>query len=693
MFQQAIEFHRQGRIEEAEGAYRTHLADHPDDADALYLLGRLRWQRGDFAEGGRLIERAHELAPERADIESAIAAMRFTAGDHDAARRGFERALSLDPNLPGAHAGLGQLALLRGDAAEAERLFRTAARAGDDPHALAGLASLEMQRGEIDAALANLTRAAGLAPNDAMIQFMLGQAYARNDNHAFAEQAFRNALRLRPDIHAVRPWLGAALVQEGRFDEATEVYAPLIGVPGFETAAELGLADVARGAGRHEEAIVRYRGVLERDPAQPGPAIALGRLLASLGRADEAFAVYDAVLAVVPDDGVRAARADLLAATGRVPEAVDAWSDVLLRDPGNLGVRSHLAQGEELLGRLDEASRNAEAVLRKRGGDVNLLLLRARAQLRGGDAEAARATLDPLLRAELDPAHAEQAWFAAGLASERMGRPDIAARCFMVVRSLMPEAMPVLVEPPPELGAVLAEPAGTPWAQAPVLLLGAPGSNVERVARLLAGQRALRVLGDRATGDVLEDDLDQPVFERCLGDFDEAARAEVRARLLARWQAAGVEPGQTVVEWLPRWDARMLALLRRAMPGTRIVRVERDARDELLDWLAFGWARGFRCAEPEAAAAWLAMARRHLGFGVALDDPAHCVVAADPLLDGVAGAGDALARFLGIAPIEVTPEQVRSFSVGVGGLPSRFPAGHWHVYADALAPAFARLTA
>jgi hypothetical protein len=160
----------------------------------------------------------------------------------------------------------------------------------------------------------------------------------------------------------------------------------------------------------------------------------------------------------------------------------------------------------------------------------------------------------------------------------------------------------------------------------------------------------------------------------------------VRERWLASLQACGVATDRPVVEWLPRWDARLLALVHRAMPGTRIVVVERDPRDELLNWLAFGWAPGFRCEDPLAAAQWLAQARRHLRRGADAADPRRLVVSADALLADPAGA-DELARFLGISALEGEPFAAR----GPGGLSQSFAAGHWRDYRDALAGAFTLL--
>lgn len=689
MLTESIEHHRLGRFDEAEKGYRARLAGSPDDVEALQLLGMLRYQLGDSNEGRRLVERARELAPEHPGVVLTLASMRFRDGDHEGARRGFHEALAFDPNLAGAHAGLGQLALMRNEHAKAEEHFRVALRAAEEPHALAGLGSLLLERGDFDAALRHLGRAAELAPDDAMIQMSLGQAFARRDTPAFAEQSFRNALRLRPDLHAARHWLGSLLIRQRRIAEAEEQYRALLEIPEFAHTALLGLGDAARADQRFDEAASAYRAVLARDPAHGVAARALAWSLAQLGRHDEAIATYDAALERSRDDDeLRSARADLLTLVGRFPEAAVGWRELLERNPANLFARSRLAIVSEYLGEVGPAQAHAELALQAQD-DVEMQLVRVRALLRGGELEGARVALETLGGRELSPGQRRLRLNYLGRVHDRSGEAAEAVRCFIEAQRGIAAAVPPLADPRPELGVALAEPAGAPWAAAPVLLLGTPGSGVERVAALLADQPGLLVLRERIGQATREDEFSQPRFQAYCGDLDDVARRALRERWEAPLRGVAAQ-GVTVVDWLPRWDAHLLALVRRAMPGTRIVVVERDPRDALLNWLAFGWAPGFPCGDLDGAVAWLARARRHLHHGATLDDPRHLFVAADALLDGRTDAIEELARFLGLATIE-PGRHAQSMVVGLGGLAVRFPPGHWSNYREALAGPFSQL--
>lgn len=691
MLKESIDLHRQGRLDEAEQGYRARLAEQPNDVDALHLLGLLRHQRGDLEEGVYLLTRAHELAPEEAGIEASLATLHFREGDYTAAQAGYQRALALDPNLGGAHSGIGQIALLSGDSVLAEQHFRIALRAGEDAQALAGLGGLLLERGDLDAALRHLGRAADLAPDDAMVQLMLGQAFARRDTPAFAEQAFANALRLQPQLHQARSLLGALLIRAKRPREAEPYFQELLSAPGLEATAYVGLADAARADNRLEEAVASYRAALAIDPVQSMPTQALAWTLAQLGSNDEAIAAYDGYLSHAPNDrAVHSARADLLTLLGRLPEAAAAWQALSDGNPGDWQVRSRLALVEERLGRTDVARQQAELVLRASPDEPDMLLLRVRALLRAGDGAAARVELERLGQRSLSESQTRLRWNYLGQLHDRADEAVDAARCFVEAQRGSPSAMPPLAELRPELQTALTEPVGEAWPLAPILLLGTPGSGVERVAALLADQPQLIVLRDRFRAAMRADDFNLPRFAHYTGALSEEDRAALRERYLAPLHASNIALDRTIVDWLPRWDAHLLALVRRVMPGTRLVIVERDPRDALLNWLAFGWAQGFPCAEPDAAAEWLARARRHLHFGADLDEPKRLLVAADALLDDAQGAGIELARFVGVDALR-PGAQFAAIETSLGGLPTRFGQGHWQHYRDALATAFQHL--
>jgi tetratricopeptide (TPR) repeat protein len=459
-------------------------------------------------------------------------------------------------------------------------------------------------------------------------------------------------------------------------------------VPGFDFQASAGLGDTAFAQGRLDEAATHYRAALALEPQRPMLVRALGWVLAQLDRNDEAIAAYDGYLAQVPRDrAVRAARADLLLWLGRRQEARVDWQAISQADPGDLQAHGRLASIDESFGRWDAADAEVGLVLRMAPDDAEMLLLHARTVMRRGDDAAALDVLERLRRQPLDDAQTRLRWNYLGRLHDRAGEAVAAVRCFTEAQRDLPSSLPALDDP--RRAQAMAPAIANSDARAPVLLLGTPGSGVELVAALLAQQPKLRVLRDHFGAVARADDFDRARFAIAPASLGQQDRDAIREHYMAPLRGTEAESERIVIDWLPLWDAQTLVWIQSAMPGTRLVIVERDPRDMLLNWLAFGWAQDFPCSDPAAAALWLQRARRHLALGAEFDASRRLVVDADRLLDDDASA-DELARFLGIENLSraSTPEATAQ---GPGGLPMRFAPGHWQRYGDALAAPFRQL--
>jgi tetratricopeptide (TPR) repeat protein len=257
----AIARHQAGDLDAAARAYRAILADRPDHADALHLLGLVLFQEGDMAAAtdhirraiaidaraamyhanlGRVLMtqgRASEaveayreavaLTPKDAAVHSDMAAALVTAGDVDAARARARLALELDPNLAPAHLNLG-LALQGGGAsaaAGAEACFRRAAAL--DPNladAHQALGQLHQARGEDDAAMECYRQAIRAHPGMAEAHCNLGNILRERLDLAAAMVQYDAGLASAPGVAALHANRGVALHELGRFDDALASY-------------------------------------------------------------------------------------------------------------------------------------------------------------------------------------------------------------------------------------------------------------------------------------------------------------------------------------------------------------------------------------------------------------------------------------------------------------------------------------
>ena len=87
-FTEALHHHEAGRIAAAQALYRGILAQHPDHAGSLHLLGLIATEQGDPEAGAALIRRAMVLAPGHAPHHNNLAlAYRMLGRAEDAVRR------------------------------------------------------------------------------------------------------------------------------------------------------------------------------------------------------------------------------------------------------------------------------------------------------------------------------------------------------------------------------------------------------------------------------------------------------------------------------------------------------------------------------------------------------------------------------------------------------------------------------
>jgi len=169
-FSQALSLHQSGRLSAAESIYREILAQHPNHADSLHLLGYIGFQTGHDQAALDLIQRAISLQPGFAVYHNNLGTIFEKLGRIDEAAAAYRTALQLDPNHSEALNNLGNILQNRGLLDEALPCYRAALRhRPDHPLALYNLANLLKEQGQLDEAIACYRRAADLCPTRAPI--------------------------------------------------------------------------------------------------------------------------------------------------------------------------------------------------------------------------------------------------------------------------------------------------------------------------------------------------------------------------------------------------------------------------------------------------------------------------------------------------------------------------------------------
>ncbi len=103
MLQQAIQLHRQGRLSEAANLYKAILHDHPENVDALHLLGIIAQKLGQSREAVTLIQSAIGIDDGVAEFHANLGSVYKESGQLRESANCYRRAMELQPDNHSTH--------------------------------------------------------------------------------------------------------------------------------------------------------------------------------------------------------------------------------------------------------------------------------------------------------------------------------------------------------------------------------------------------------------------------------------------------------------------------------------------------------------------------------------------------------------------------------------------------------------
>ena len=252
---QAAEFHRTGKLEEAEGIYRQILQRDPKHVEALRLLALVAFHAEHYGQAEKLLKRAVEIAPD------------YVAGWIDLSRAQLER---LD--LPAAAASIERAALLNPRSANVQ----------------VHVANVQARSGRHGDAIETYRHATTLNPDSTPAHLGLGNTLKTVGRQAEAIEAYRRATVLRPA--ASEAWWSLSNLKTFRFEDAE-------------------IAEMERQLARDdlgEEQRVQFSFALAKAREDRGEYARAFELYTAGNRARRALEHYDAVQTEVINDRIRA---------------------------------------------------------------------------------------------------------------------------------------------------------------------------------------------------------------------------------------------------------------------------------------------------------------------------------------------------------------------------------------------------
>jgi predicted O-linked N-acetylglucosamine transferase (SPINDLY family) len=268
LFQQAIAFHKEGRLDEAAAAYRQLLDIAPEHPVAAAYLGMLEFQRSHFPEAVQFLQASLALNPDQPEALSFLGSALQSLNRPEEALGAFDRALALRPDFMEVVVNRGLT--LRG-------------------------------MGRAEQALASLDHAAAVLPHVAVLHNHRGLVLRDLGRHEESLAAFDRAVQLEPANHEALNNRALALQSLERTDEALASIEKAIGLRPDLATLHNNRGNALLHYRRFEEALGSYEEALRLDPAYADAHMNKGNALLALGRQDAALASYDRAIALAPN--------------------------------------------------------------------------------------------------------------------------------------------------------------------------------------------------------------------------------------------------------------------------------------------------------------------------------------------------------------------------------------------------------
>uniref|UniRef100_UPI001E5F0455 tetratricopeptide repeat protein n=1 Tax=Roseomonas rosulenta TaxID=2748667 RepID=UPI001E5F0455 len=240
------------------------------------------------------------------------------------------------------------------------------------------------------------------------IPTMLAEARAVAGDFAGAEAASRAALAEDPRDVGVRRQLALVLLRRNQAPAAEAILREGRVTQPADPVLQATLVTVVREARGLDAALALADEIARRPESRPASLSLRGELLAAAQRPAEAAQAFADGYALAPSAGLAVRRATMLAAAGRPDEATAALQAWLTREPEDAVVLSMMSQFDLQAGRLAEAERRLEVVVRQRPADaIALNNLAWLLDARGADGPRALALAERAFLLSPNPASAD----------------------------------------------------------------------------------------------------------------------------------------------------------------------------------------------------------------------------------------------------------------------------------------------
>jgi tetratricopeptide (TPR) repeat protein len=360
-FAQAIDFHRVGRLAEAESLYRKILATSPEHAEAMHHLGIIALQCNQPAEALQLIGRSIVLAPSAAAMNNLGEALR-AVGRVNEAIESYRKAIAIDARQVDAMANMGLALTALKQIPDAEKILRQAISiAPNHVPACIGFANLLNLTERHDDTVAAWERVVRLVPAQPVYHLSLGTAWIRAGDPYRAINSIRRAIELQPKNAESHAKLAMAYDALNKTQEAITAAREAVALAEGQWQAHHDLATYLQKAGSSAEAVESFDKAIKLNPNNASLYGARAKSMMNVGRMRDSAESLRQGIALSPSDArMYSALSAVRFAERDFPAAVEAAEAALRLDSHSVDAHASLAFALLASGRFEEGFKEYE---------------------------------------------------------------------------------------------------------------------------------------------------------------------------------------------------------------------------------------------------------------------------------------------------------------------------------------------
>ncbi len=365
MITTAIEYHRIGRLADAEKLYRQILQANPRHAQAWQLLGVLAYQLDKYPEAEQLIQRAIALNNTVPEFYANLGNVFRKQEKFDKAIENYANALKLKPDFIEIANELGSLLQAQNRIDEAMICYRKAMDAMPKDltsvklefiDVCGNLGNLLQDQEQFEEAIVCYEKILRFFPQQEIALNNLGNVYQKQKKFEEAIYYYQKAVAANP--HFVEPYcnLGTVFQEQDNLEMAIIYYQQALNLKPDYIAVYTNLALAFQKQEQFEQAVACYQQALALEPDNPKIYHELGSLLGHQGEIEQAVLYCRQAIVLKPyfaeawqTLGV------MLQKQEKLQEAIDCYYKVLEINPDFADAHNSLGVALQRQGRLQEA--------------------------------------------------------------------------------------------------------------------------------------------------------------------------------------------------------------------------------------------------------------------------------------------------------------------------------------------------